>query len=147
MKQHSSITFKRIFSSFAKWLSKTAGSALTFSIALTFVLVWLLLGPHYRYSDTWELVINTATSIITFLMVFLLQNTQNRDTVAIQLKLDEIIRAMVGTHNEMLKVEELPDDKLEAILQEYESLANDIRTRIHKGKTVQKRPKIKINHE
>jgi low affinity Fe/Cu permease len=122
-----------MFSKFAKWMSGTLGDAHAFIIACLIVVIWACLGPIFNYSDTWQLVINTGTTIVTFLMVFLLQNTQNRDTVAIHLKLDEIIRAIKGAHNELLMVENLSDEELQALQQRYEALANKIKERIKQG--------------
>lgn len=122
------------FSDLAKWFSRALGSTQAFLLAILAIIIWTLSGPIYHFSDTWQLVINTATTIVTFLMVFLIQNTQNRDTVAIHLKLDEIIRAMKDTHNEMLQIEQLSDDELEELHKRYENLALDVRKRIRKGK-------------
>ncbi len=87
-----------MFTKFAKWISGKLGDSRAFLIAILVVLIWFITGPIFNYSDTWQLIINTGTTIVTFLMVFILQNTQNRDTIAIHLKLDEIIRAMKGAH-------------------------------------------------
>jgi low affinity Fe/Cu permease len=97
------------------------------------VLVWLVTGPLFGYSDTWQLVINTATTIVTFLMVFLIQNTQNRDTEALQIKLDEIIRATQGTHNSLLDLEELDEDELDARRHQYLDLAQRARDGLDRG--------------
>jgi low affinity Fe/Cu permease len=96
--------------------------------------VWLVTGPLFRFSDTWQLVINTATTIVTFLMVFLIQNTQNRDTEAIQIKLDELIRATEGAHNALLDLEELAEDELDAFRKKYEALAEAARRESKGGK-------------
>ena len=90
------------FTRFAKWTSRAAGHPATFAVAVLIILVWAATGPIFAFSDTWQLVINTGTTIITFLMVFLIQNTQNRDSAAVQLKLDELIRAINGAHNGLL---------------------------------------------
>lgn len=132
------------FSHFAKWLSKAMGSSTTFVLAFFSVVFWLIWGPYFNYSDTWELVINTVTTIITFLMVFLLQHTQNRDTLAMHLKLDEIIRSMSNTHNELLKSEELSDEELEKMIKVYENLAEKIKKSRKKGEPVEKCPQINI---
>ena len=95
------------------------GSFLAFSIAFLSVVVWLVTGPIFHYSDTWQLVINTATTIVTFLMVFLIQNTQNRDTKAIHLKLDELLRGVKGARNSMVNLENLSDEELERLQEQF----------------------------
>ena len=94
---------------------------------MAIIAVWGITGPIFHFSDTWQLVINTGTTIVTFLMVFLIQNTQNRDTEAIQVKLDELIRAMKGAHNALLDLEELEDQELERIKRAYQQLAAEAR--------------------
>jgi low affinity Fe/Cu permease len=103
------------FSNFAAKASATMGSPITFLVAILLVVVWGATGPIYHYSDTWQLVINTGTTIITFLMVFLIQNTQNRDAKAIHLKLNELIHAGKHAHNELIDVEKLSDEELKAL--------------------------------
>ena len=122
------------YSRFAKVASQFCGQPRVFSVAVGIIIVWMLSGPLFRYSDTWQLVINTGTTIITFLMVFLIQNTQNRDTEAIQIKLDELIRATQGAHNALLDLEELEQDKLDAFRSRYEKLANAARLDLEHGK-------------
>lgn len=117
------------FSAFSRWLANLTGKAVSFIVAVTVVAAWALTGPLFHYSDTWQLVINTSTTIITFLMVFLIQNTQNRDTEAMQLKLDELIRATRGAHNTLLDLERLTDKDLKLILERYAELAADARER------------------
>jgi low affinity Fe/Cu permease len=104
-----------------------------FTCAVLIIAIWIITGPLFGFSDTWQLVINTGTTIITFLMVFLIQNTQNRDTKAIQIKLDEIIRATKGAHNALLDLEELEEDQLETFLRKYENLATTARNALEKG--------------
>jgi low affinity Fe/Cu permease len=103
------------FSQVALWTSTQCGRGYTFVLALVIIAVWAATGPLFGFSDTWQLVVNTGTTIITFLMVFLIQNTQNRDTRAIQLKLDELIRANEGARNRMLRIEDLTEDQLKRI--------------------------------
>jgi low affinity Fe/Cu permease len=121
------------YSNFAKTSSRYCGKPLVFTFAVAFILLWLITGPIFHFSDTWQLVINTATTIITFLMVFLIQNTQNRDTEAIQIKLDELIRATKGAHNALLDLEELDEARLDAFRAKYEALAELARLRTDNG--------------
>ncbi|MFO1153793.1 MAG: low affinity iron permease family protein [Rhodospirillales bacterium] len=100
---------------------------MTFTLAVVMILVWIISGPFFDYSDTWQLVINTSTTIITFLMVFVIQNTQNRDTAAMQIKLDELIRATEAAHNALLDLEELEEEELDKFRDSYEQLARDAR--------------------
>ncbi|MBK9176434.1 MAG: low affinity iron permease family protein [Flavobacteriales bacterium] len=118
-----SATINSPFTRFAKKTSTYTGRPATFIIAVFVIVVWALTGPLFNYSDTWQLVINTSTTIITFLMVFLIQNTQNRDTEALQIKLDEIIRSMEKANNALLDLEELDDSELDRIREEYAVLA------------------------
>ncbi len=115
------------YSRFAKLSARFCGRPRVFAFALFVILVWLVTGPLFGFSDTWQLVINTGTTIVTFLMVFLIQNTQNRDTEAIQIKLDELIRATQGAHNALLDLEELDEETLEAFRTRYEALASAAR--------------------
>jgi low affinity Fe/Cu permease len=100
------------FSRAAQWTSLQCGRAYTFVAAIVIIVAWAISGPAFHYSDTWQLIINTGTTIITFLMVFLIQNTQNRDTTAIQLKLDELIRANENAQNRMMKLEDLTENQI-----------------------------------
>lgn len=118
---------KSWYSKFTKGASKFCGRSRVFVIAVAIILVWLISGPLFGFSDTWQLVINTATTIITFLMVFLIQSTQNRDTEALHIKLDELIRATQGAHNAMLDLEEMEEEKLDEVRERYETIAKDAR--------------------
>lgn len=121
------------YSKFAKSAAHFCGRPRVFVLAIAVILVWVITGPIFHYSDTWQLVINTGTTIVTFLMVFLIQNTQNRDTEAIQVKLDELIRATQGAHNALLDLEELEDETLESFKTRYQALASAARTELEKG--------------
>jgi low affinity Fe/Cu permease len=114
------------FVRFAQYVSHITGRSLAFILAVAAILAWGTTGPLFAYSDTWQLVINTATTIITFLMVFVIQNTQNRDTIAMQIKLDELIRVTGRASNALLNLEELDDRELEALRKGYERLAQEI---------------------
>jgi low affinity Fe/Cu permease len=118
---------RSVYTRAARWIATLSGRPATFLLALAIVVVWLITGPIFDYSDTWQLVINTGTTIITFLMVFLIQNTQNRDTVAMQLKLDELIRSTQGAHNALLDLEELDEQALETFRAKFEELARKAR--------------------
>ena len=121
------------FTRFAKWAARAAGKPATFALAVLIILLWAVTGPIYGYSDTWQLTINTGTTIITFLMVFVIQNTQNRDAEAMHVKLDELIRAIEGAHNALLDLEELEDEELDRIRESYEALARTARERLKRG--------------
>jgi low affinity Fe/Cu permease len=131
-----------LFSKFSRRISKEAGHPLAFQSALGIILLWIVTGPFFHFSDTWQLVINTATTIITFLMVFLIQNTQNRDSEAMQLKLDEIIRSLEGAHNIFLDLEELTEADLDRLKERYGKLAELARKKLKKGKADTGRPEI-----
>jgi low affinity Fe/Cu permease len=113
----------QIFSQMAHWTSRQSGRPPTFGIALLVIVGWAISGPIFNYSDTWQLVINTGTTIVTFLMVFLIQNTQNRDTGAIQLKLDELIRVSRNARNNLLDLEDLTDAELDKVKESFIRLA------------------------
>ncbi len=123
------------YSHTARWIAQLSGRPITFLLAVGIIVVWLVLGPLFGFSDTWQLAINTGTTIVTFLMVFLIQNTQNRDTTAMQLKLDELIRATEGAHLSLLDLEELEEHELAAFVREYEHLAALGRAQLKKGKS------------
>jgi low affinity Fe/Cu permease len=118
---------KNLFMRMANAASRFAGSPVSFVLALLVVVTWLASGPLFKFSDTWQLVINTGTTIVTFLMVFLIQNSQNRDSRALQIKLDELIRATRGAHNKLLDLEELEESDLKAFQDRYEDLAKRAR--------------------
>jgi low affinity Fe/Cu permease len=121
------------YSRFAKAAAHFCGRPRVFVLAVGVIAAWIFTGPLFGFSDTWQLVINTGTTIITFLMVFLIQNTQNRDTEAIQIKLDELIRATRGAHNALLDLEELEGEQLDAFRARYQSLASQARAQLRGG--------------
>src|SRR3954453_21166955 len=116
-------TPRRIFRSFAEGTSHAVGSPWAFALAVLIIAGWALTGPLFHFSDTWQLVVNTATTIVTFLIVFLIQNTQNRDAKAIHLKLDELIFQLKGPRNRLLNVEDLSDEEMEKLHAEFERAA------------------------
>lgn len=120
------------FTRFAKKASQLSGRPTAFALAGGTIVVWLITGPIFGFNETWQLIINTGTTIITFLMVFLVQNTQNRDTAAIQIKLDELIRVTKG-HNALMDLEELDQEEIEAFLAKYQKLAAAARKRMDQG--------------
>src|ERR1044071_4253296 len=119
---------KSMFSRFARWTAIKTGKPATFMAAVAIIVVWGVSGPIFEFSDTWQLVINTGTTIVTFLMVFLIQCTQNRDSEATQVKLDEIIRAIGNAKNELLDLEELEEEDLDKIKESYEQIARKARS-------------------
>ena len=110
------------FRIFARRSSRVLGSAWAFASAIVIIVIWALTGPMFHYSNTWQLIINTGTTIVTFLMVFLIQNTQNRDAKAAHLKLDEIIRALKGARNQLIDLEKLSDEDLTALEKQFEQV-------------------------
>ena len=131
------------FAYIARRIAVLAGRPVTFLIAVAAVVLWAASGPAFGFSDTWQLVINTTTTIITFLMVFLIQSTQNRDTEAIQLKLDELIRATQGAHNALLDLEEIDEKRVEEYKESYEKLAAQAREKLERGELDTDSPEIK----
>ena len=115
------------FGRFARETSRAAGRPAAFMLAFAVVIIWAATGPLFGYSDTWQLVINTGTTVVTFLMVFLIQATQNRDSEALQLKIDELIRATEGAHNALLDLEDIDEDKVDRIRKRYANLAQQAR--------------------
>jgi low affinity Fe/Cu permease len=136
---------KSSFTRFAKWTSRVTGKPAAFVLAVMVILAWAITGPIFGFSDTWQLVINTSTTIVTFLMVFLIQNTQNRDSETIQIKLDELIRAAKGAKNALLDLEELEDEELDRIHHQYELMAEHARAALRRRRRergAQKAPEV-----
>ena len=131
------------FARLARGIARATGHPGTFGMAVLVIIAWIATGPIFHFSDTWQLVINTGTTIVTFLMVFLIQNTQNRDTAAIHLKLDELIRAMEGAHNALLDLEELAEEDLDRIRARYEELARRAREDLRGGRLDTGRPEVR----
>ena len=121
------------FTRFSKWAARSTGQPLAFMLAATIIVAWGVTGPLFHFSDTWQLVINTGTTIITFLMVFLIQNTQNRDSLAIHIKLDELIRSHKGAHTALLNLEELSTEELDHFVQVYTEIARKARKHLREG--------------
>ena len=122
-----------LFTRFAKGTARVTGRPATFLLAFGIILAWIVTGPIFGYSDSWQLVINTGTTIVTFLMVFLIQNTQNRDSEAVQVKLDELLRSTAGAHNALLDLEELEEHELDVIRAGYSRLAKSARAALREG--------------
>src|SRR5688572_1809964 len=140
------------FTRFAKGAARATGRPVAFALAVFVILTWAVTGPIFGFSDTWQLFINTGTTIVTFLMVFLIQNAQNRDGAAVQIKLDEIIRATRGAHNVLLDLEELSERELDAVRAEYEKLADAARHEMHRrgtnnGAILTGSPKVSLKGE
>src|SRR5215467_1482360 len=133
------------FDRISKTSERLVGQPAAFAVALAVIVVWLVSGPLFTFSDTWQLIINTATTIVTFLIVFLIQNTQNRTTAALQLKVDEVIRALHGAHNALVKTDDLSLEEIERLRTQYESLAIRARARVRRGKRDIGTPKIPLN--
>ena len=131
------------YSRFARAASHFCGRPRVFTVAVAIIFLWIITGPIFRFSDTWQLVINTGTTIVTFLMVFLIQNTQNRDSHAVQLKLDELIRSVSGAHNALLDLEELEEADLERFRVRYEELARRAREALRRGELDTGTPEVK----
>jgi low affinity Fe/Cu permease len=120
------------FSRFAKWTARATGRPGTFILAVAVIIIWAITGPLFGFSDTWQLIINTGTTIVTFLMVFLIQSTQNRDSEAMQVKLDELIHVMKGAQNALLDLEELEEEELDRIRAGYQEIAEQARGELRK---------------
>jgi low affinity Fe/Cu permease len=121
------------FTRFSKAASRATGRPVTFALAIFLVIAWAFSGYLFDFSNTWQLVINTFTTVVTFLMVFLIQSTQNRDSEAMQVKLDELIRNAKGAHNELLDLEELEEEELDRIRATYQAMAEQARSRSRRG--------------
>lgn len=131
-----------LFNRFSKAAARFAGHPTAFVIATIAIVVWAVLGPVFHFSDTWQLVVNTSTTIVTFLMVFLIQSTQNRDSEAVHLKLDELIRTIEGAHNALLDLEELTEQDLDVIKLKYAGLAERARQQLRCGVKDTDRPEM-----
>jgi len=137
---HTPVRSKDLFSDLARKVTSISGRTSSFLAACAFIVIWLITGPYFDFSDTWQLVVNTATTIITFLMVFVIQNTQNRETEAIEIKLDELILYHKGAHKALLDAEDMTQEELEEIRKTYEQKAQTARQLLEKRK---KRSKTK----
>jgi len=135
------------FRNFARGAARWTGRPIAFALAVIFIRIWLVTGPIFHFSDTWQLVVNTATTIVTFLMVFLIQNTQNRDSEAVQLKLDELLRSTQGAHNTLLEIEELSEKELDDIKGCYAKLAEKALDDLRSGKSDIGTPDVKRKTE
>lgn len=124
-----------VFRKISSRIAGVIGSPYGFIIAILVILAWIVSGPIFEYSNTWQLLINTTTTIVTFLVVFLIQNTQNRDSRAMQLKLDELIKAVKGARNELVNIEEVTDEELEKLHQEYKSIHEKYERELHKRRS------------
>ena len=124
-KQQQKAGFTVWFHNLAASAAQAVGSAYSFLAAIAIILIWGVTGPMFQYSDTWQLIINTGTTIVTFLMVFLIQNTQNRDAKAIHLKLNELVHAIKGAHNELIEVEKMSDEELKMLDEHYDRVRKE----------------------
>lgn len=121
-----------LFRKFAHWTSSVAGSPWAFVVAFIAIVVWAVTGPVFHFSTTWQLMVNTGTTILTFLMVFLIQNTQNRDAHAVHLKLDELLKAVEGARNQLIDIEDASDDAIESFQKEFDEI-REHEEDVHKG--------------
>ena len=133
---------KSWFTRFSKVIARTTGQPVSFATACLLIVVWAVTGPLFHWSDTWQLVVNTGTTVVTFLMVFLIQSTQNRDAEAVQIKLDELLRISPGAHNVLLNLEELEEHELERIRAVYVKLALEARQGVKGGRSDEGVPEI-----
>ena len=130
------------FTRFAKQTAHVTGQPYTFALAVLVIAAWAITGPLFQFSDTWQLIINTGTTIITFLMVFLIQSTQNRDAEAVHIKLDELLRVTPGAHNVLLDLEEMEEADLARLRAAYQKLADEARRGVSRGRSFDGVPKI-----
>ena len=130
------------FTRFSKLVSHVTGQPVSFGLAVLVILVWAITGPIFQWSDTWQLIVNTGTTIVTFLMVFLIQSTQNRDAEAVHIKLDELLRVTPGAHNVLLDLEEMEEADLERLRAAYQKLADEARRGVSRGRSFDGVPKI-----
>ena len=151
MREHHSLlassgshTKKHFFTAFSKFIAARTGHPLTFAIALGIIILWAVSGPFFDYSQTWQLMINTTTTIVTFLMVFLIQSTTNRESAATQIKLDELIRADKDAHTTLLDLEELTEEELLEMKEKYEELAAKSREKLRNGGTDKGSPEVRV---
>ncbi|QIG47030.1 low affinity iron permease family protein [Nordella sp. HKS 07] len=140
MKRNSKASSGDLFATFANKVAWAAGSPVAFGLALTVLVTWVACGPLFSYSDAWQLVVNTGTTIVTFLMVFVIQNSQNRDGLATQIKLDEIIRALTGAKNSMIDLECLTNEELADLRVKFATIADEARKDEHAVQTRKRRP-------
>jgi low affinity Fe/Cu permease len=147
MQEHHVMHDASFFGRFARAAAHAAGHPVTFTAAVLLILSWIATGPIFGFSDTWQLVINTATTIITFLMVFLIQSAQNRDSKAIQVKLDELIRATKGAHTTLMHLEEADERHLDRISEEYAAVADKTRKMIERGAVDTGTPEVGVLRE
>lgn len=138
---------KNWYELFSRHAARNSGRSGTFVLACSIVVLWLITGPLFKFSNTWQLVINTATTIVTFLMVFLIQHTQNIDSEALQIKLDELIRATKGAHNALLDLEEMTDKQLDLFRDQYEALAREAQLRFGDDDTDIGSPEIQLKNQ
>jgi low affinity Fe/Cu permease len=130
------------FTRFSKLVARVTGQPVSFGLAVLVILVWAITGPIFQWSDTWQLIVNTGTTIVTFLMVFLIQSTQNRDAEAVHIKLDELLRVTPGAHNVLLDLEEMEEADLARLRAAYQKLADEARRGVSRGRSFDGVPKI-----
>ena len=138
------MNIKGVFVRISQAIAELTGHPFVFIGAVCLIIIWACSGPLFGFSDTWQLIVNTSTTIITFLMVFLIQSTQNRDTEALHLKLDELIRATEGAHLALMDIEKLDDDEFQAFRKMYDKIAEDAKDRLQEGKTDINCPDIQL---